>query len=276
MIDTIPYPGSKRTCVDRLLPLLGVGPLLVSPFVGMAALEVAALEARRFDRALLSDSSPHVIAVLSAIQTDPARVGVEQERQRARIAGDADELAAVQVEIGEALRVGAPTWETAGRILGASCWSYSRLWRVNGAGQMNTPVDRRGRPAVASATLQRYAAALARADIRLCPWTDALAGERRATLYVDPPYLGAGGFVEYTAAGWREADALALADRLAELRGCRVILSEQEPGGGALYHARISAARRCTRHAFERRRNLRGDQMSAVRREITLVSPAIV
>jgi site-specific DNA-adenine methylase len=147
---------------------------------------------------------------------------------------------------------------------------------MSSKGNLNGDTDTRGRPAVSLSTLERYHAALKRAKVWLSSWEWVQDLRGGGTIYVDPPYLGVGGFVEYTAAGWREADALALADRLAELRSCRVILSEQEPGGGALYHARISAARRCTRHAFERRRNLRGDQMSAVRQEITLVSPAIV
>ncbi len=273
MINTIPYPGSKRTCVARLLPLLGVGPLLVSPFAGMAAVEVAAPEARRFERAHLSDASPHVVSVLRAIQADQLRVYTEQAYQRERIAGDADELAAVQAEIGEGIRVGATDGEIAGRILGASCWSYSRLWRVNSDGEINTPVDRRGRPAVALATFRRYAAALARAEISRRPWTEALA-DARGTIFCDPPYLGAGGFVEYTAAGWRVADVEALAARLARMTDCRIVLCEQDPGGGALYHARISAARRCSRHAFKRRRNFRGDQISEVREEVTLVAPS--
>lgn len=273
MIDTIPYPGSKRTCVARLLPLLGVGRLLVSPFTGMAAVEVAALEAGRFKRAKLSDASPHVVAVLLAAQADPARLHAEQVSQRERIAGSADELALVQREAGEAL-AGGHTMEAAARILGASCWSYSRLWRVNGSGALNAPVDPRGRPAVSLPTLRRYAAALSRTDVELAAWPDALRDVSRATIYCDPPYLGAGGFVEYTAARWGTTDAESLAGRLSEMHGCRVVLSEQDPGGALLYRAKLSVVRRCTLHAFERRRNTNGKHISDLRRECTLVAPA--
>lgn len=273
MTNTISYPGSKRTCVPRLLDHVGAGDLLVSPFVGMAALEVAALEARRFRRAILGDASPHVVAVLTGIQASPEDVYRIQMDVRATIAAGApderaDLLRAAQDKIAEALAAGDRAL-AAGLILGANCYSFSRLWRVNSAGRINVPCDARGRPPASLATVRRYHRALQRAEVRLASWKW-IRDCGPATTFCDPPYLGPGGFRQYTAAGWSEADAAALADCLAELPG-RVVVCEQTPGGGPLYEERLSARRPVRVHVFGRQRNVRGDHLST-RTEVTLVA----
>ena len=273
MTNTIPYPGSKRTCVPRLLDHIGAGDLLVSPFVGMGAVEVAALEARRFRQAIFGDASPHSVAVLTGIQRHPAEVYRLQMVTRATIeAGAPDERGALlkmaQGEADEALSAG-DTAPAAGLILGASCWTFSRLWRVSRAGRLNAPVDARGRPAVSLATIRRYHRALRRAEVRLASW-EWIRDCGPATTFCDPPYLGPGGFRQYTAGGWSETDAIQLADCLADLPG-RVVVCEQTPGGGALYEERLRARRPVRAHVFNRQRNVRGDHITT-RTEVTLVA----
>lgn len=275
-MSTIPFVGSKRRDVPRILPLLGSATTLVSPFCGTVALEIEALEQGRFTRAILGDASPHVMAVLRGIQKSPGGVAKEQERVAREIGGDVERLKFFQREIGDALELEADPVHIAGMLLGASCWTFSRLWnRVNQDGGLNTPCDPRGRPAIKLDVLERYQRALKRAELRHAPWTWMLdTPPGGVVILCDPPYLGPGGFTAYTAAGWREADAQALGDCLAGLTSCRIVLCEQTPGGGPIYHDRMGFARELCIHSRPIVRNVRGDQQSKPRAEVVIVAPA--
>ncbi len=274
MINTIPYPGSKRRCVSRLLPHLGAGDLLASPFAGMAALEVAALEAGAFRRAILSDANPYVVAVLRACQTDPGALYRRQVDVRAHIGGDPIRHRDAQRAVEQASAAGESDVEVGGLALGVSCWTYSRLWvRMSSEGRLNASTDPRRGSLVPLATLERYHAALKGAKVWLSSW-EWIQDLRGGTIYLDPPYLGKGGFTAYTRAGWRQADGERLADVLGRLTSCRVVLSEQDPGGGPMYVERIGAVRPIEVVRLPLVRNVRGDQISEVREEVTLVAPS--
>lgn len=268
-MNTIPYPGSKRRSVARILPHLGRGDLLLSPFAGMAAVEVAALESGAFGRAVLGDASPIVVAVLLTVQADPDGLCRAHGDVADYINGDGGRLREVQHKVA----IARSTPEIAALALGASCWAFSRLWvRVNGDGRPNAALDPRGRPKIAPATFRRYAAALARAEVRHATW-EWIQQAPAGTIYTDPPYLGEGGFTAYTGAGWKVGDACRLADALATRADCRVVVSEQMPGGAHLYHdTMITRGRACEWVTEPKSRNVRGDQIAKMREEVLLVS----
>lgn len=274
MINTIPYPGNKRLCVDRLLGHLGGAETIASPFVGMGAVELAGLERGLYKRAILGDASPAVVAILRGARRAPERMHRLQIKVRRHIGGDPGRLKDIQARAEAAIKADDRPEEIGALLLGASCWSFSRLFcRVNSSGGLNVSHDPRGRPPISESTLLRYHRLLQRAEIRLASW-EWIKGLGWMPIYIDPPYLGRGGFTTYTAEGWRDGDARELAAALGELRSCRVVVSEQDPGGAHIYRAGIGAAREYVEHSHERVRNARGDQQSEIRQEVTIVAPA--
>lgn len=266
----IPYTGGKTRDLPHLLPLLGYGDLLVSPFCGSAAAEIEALESGAFKRAILTDASPYIVAVLRACQADPVGLHRVQMATRDYIDGRKPRMEVMQTEALRAFRENASDVEVGGRALGISCWSFSRLWRVNGSGRLNATMDPDGRPAVALAELERIGRALQRAEIRRERWGHIRSGiPADATILVDPPYLGEGGFTAYTSTGWREMDARMLAGTLAALPN-RIVVCEQDPGGGPIYEAIIGGVN----HRRSMDRNVRGDQQARGRSECIIVREA--
>lgn len=266
----IPYTGGKTRDLPHLLPLLGSGELLVSPFCGSAAAEIAALESGAFERAILTDASPYIVAVLRACQTDPVSLYLRQIDVRDYINSNKPRMEIMQTNAARAVQNNAGDVAVGGLALGISCWSFSRLWRVNGAGRLNASMDPDGRPAVDLPELERIGRALQRAEIRQDRWNHIRKGiPTDATILVDPPYLGEGGFTAYTSTGWREMDARMLAGTLAGLPN-RVVVCEQDPGGGPIYEAIIGGVN----HRRTMDRNVRGDQQAKGRSECIIVKEA--
>lgn len=266
----IPYTGGKTRDLPHLLPLLGSGDLLVSPFCGSAAAEIEALESGAFERAILTDASPYIVAVLRACQTDPVSLHRQQVSVRDYISASKQRLEIMQTDAARSVQSNASDVEVGALALGISCWAFSRLWRVNGGGRLNATMDPDGRPAVALAELERIGRALQRAEIRRERWGHIRSGiPADATILADPPYLGDGGFTAYTATGWREMDARILAGTLAALPN-RVVVCEQDPGGGPIYEAIIGGVN----HRRSMDRNVRGDQQARGRSECIIVREA--
>jgi len=121
----------------------------------------------------------------------------------------------------------------------------------------------------------RYYNAFKRAQICLSTWDWIETLLEACTIFCDPPYLGKGGFTTYTAAGWRMPDAVALGEALGRLKGCRVVLCEQESGGGPVYAEKIGADRPTFNKGFSRLRNVTGAK-KAKRVEVTIIAPRLV
>ncbi len=266
----IPYTGGKTRDLPHLLPLLGSGDLLVSPFCGSAAAEIEALESGAFKRAILTDASPYIVAVLRACQTDPVALFLRQMYVRDFINGNKARLEVMQTKAARSALHKAEDVEIGGLALGISCWSFSRLWRVNGSGRLNVTMDPDGRRAVDLAELERIGRALKRAEVRRERWGHIRSGiPADATILADPPYLGDGGFTAYTSTGWREMDARILAGTLAGLPN-RVVVCEQDPGGGPIYESILGGVN----HRRSMDRNVRGDQQARGRSECIIVREA--
>ena len=263
----IPYTGGKTRDLPHLLPLLGSGDLLVSPFCGSAAAEIEALESGAFKRAILTDASPYIVAVLRACQTDPAGLHRVQMATRDYIDGRKPRMEVMQTNVAKAIRGNVSDVDVGGVALGISCWSFSRLWRVDGCGRLNASMDPGGRPPVDLSELERIGRSLEHAKIYCARWDHIRHYvPADATILVDPPYLGEGGFTAYTPTGWREMDARILAGTLAGLPN-RIVVCEQDPGGGPIYEAILGGVN----HRRSMDRNVRGDQQARGRSECIIV-----
>jgi DNA adenine methylase len=235
------WVGSKQRLIGELAARMPrgdelAGRRLVEPFVGSASVFLA-LGPRR---ALLADANSDLIALYRELVRDHRDVAWYAARL---LRGHTP---ARYAEVRRAWNAGQPTFAPAraAAMIYLSRTGYNGLWRVNRAGDLNTPA---GRPAaevdwsaIADALehdLAPAAAALARAELRCADYREVI-GEAGSgdVLYLDPPYDGPG-FAAYTTDALDQA-ALARAALAAARRGAWVVASNADtPRVRALYRA---------------------------------------
>ncbi len=126
-----------------------------------------------------------------------------------------------------------PPIEAAARTLYLNRSCFNGLYRVNREGTFNVPFGRYDNPRLCDAEGLRAAGrALAGAEIICGDYREVLANHARSGdfIYLDPPYLPAGGYADfkrYTRAQFRESDHRDLAEEVRRLAamGCQVLLS---------------------------------------------------
>lgn len=284
---SIPYPGSKRRDEGRISPLLGSGDYIVDPCCGMAHIPLRALEEGLFKHAVLGDASPYVTTVLKGIKFAPSTVYAFQVAVAEHIEGRCDRFKAWQARVSGDMKnyvmfnrayKPAERAERAGEILGVMAWTFSRLWRVNGRGELNASMDPRGRPITSLKALERLSTLLQRALIVDAPWWETVGAVGRLSsadlIFLDAPYVpapGVSGFVQYSGGAWTAADTVALAQMAAQSEG-RIVACEQDPGGANIYLDTFEGA---SQHRWGLRRNVRGDQIAAPRSEVVIVREAV-
>lgn len=190
--------------------LVAMGGRCVSLFYGSGALEQAAFAGASV---LAAEANPDLVALHSQLARDPARVWrallfLDSCSRRKRDGEGAYRRVA-------AASLSSPL-ERAARFLWLSSLSWSGMWRVNSFGAFNVPPDRarlaRPWPFPGLRVFERAALAV-RGTTFVPDWRDALAAASPGDLILaDPPY--AGGFVEYTAARFKDADQEELATAL--------------------------------------------------------------
>ena len=209
------WTGSKKHLVGVLAPALRAqlavtGGRCISLFYGSGALEQGAFPG---EAVLAAEANPDLVALHSQLAIDPARVW------RALVFLDECSRRLWNGE-GAYRHVAAATprtpLERAARFLWLSSLCWNGLWRVNSSGFFNVPPDRarlsRRWPFPGLRVFQRVAA-IVRGTAFVSDWRSALAQARPGDLILaDPPY--AGGFVEYTAARFGEAEQEQLATAL--------------------------------------------------------------
>jgi DNA adenine methylase len=200
--------------------LVATGGRCVSLFYGSGALEQAAFAGATV---LAAEANPDLVALHSQLARDPLRLWrallfLDSCARRKR-----DGEGAYRRIAAAALR---SPLERAARFLWLSSLSWNGMWRVNSLGTFNVPPDRArlGRPwPFPGLRVFERAALPVRGTTFVQDWRDALAAASPGDLVLaDPPY--AGGFVEYTAARFADADQeeLATALRSAAARGVLV------------------------------------------------------
>jgi DNA adenine methylase len=199
------------------------------PFAGGAALffRLASLPDRIFDRAILADKNPELVATYRAVQT---RVGDVIDALRV-YAEDPDRRALYYKTRG------APTDSLddvarAARLLFLNRTGYNGLWRVNSRGEFNVPYGRYKNPKIVDEERLRAASvALARAEIRDADFEEVARDLGDGDFaYFDPPYVPVSktaAFTAYAKGGFGPADQRRLVSLMRHLRktGVRALLS---------------------------------------------------
>lgn len=229
------WAGGKQRLLPQLLPLLPLRGRLIEPFVGAGSVFLAA----DYDRYLLNDANPDLIAVWVALKERP-REFIEasatyftpeyhSEQAYKRVRGEFNEAT--------------DRFERAVRFLYLNKFGFNGLFRVNKLGLHNVPYAwHKVLPLFPLAELEGAAAKL-----KLCTF---LNGGFKAAVaeagfgdvcYCDPPYASStkgASFTAYTQAGfeWEDQQELVQVAEAAVQRGATVLVSNHDtPATRELY-----------------------------------------
>jgi DNA adenine methylase len=206
----------------------------VEPFAGGAALffHLASSPVYAFERAVLADKNPELIALYRAVKADVEAVIGALQALKAR--PDRRDL---YYRLREAKTDRMSDVDRAARFVFLNRTGYNGLWRVNSRGVFNVPYGRYKDPKILDADRLRAASrALARADLLYADFGDALCDLSRVDfVYFDPPYVPVSktaAFTAYAREGFGPKDQERLAAVMRELRrrGVRALLSNAATG----------------------------------------------
>lgn len=221
--------GGKRKLAPRILDCM-TRPfdLYCEPFLGGGAIFLALHEAGRITEdttVILGDANKDLIALWEAVRDNPAGTTQAANRIAYRCNGLEDYRAQRQL------------WNegdrTPARQLYLRANSFNGLWRENKQGAMNAdwckelPSRQVNRALIDASSL-----ALRYPHAELLDWGfeqyEELDLGEGALIYLDPPYLG--GWSDYTAGGWSEADFAKLCRMAARWteHGAHVVLSHSD------------------------------------------------
>ena len=234
----VKWAGGKTRLLGSLMKL---APRRVrtyaEPFAGGAAFffALAGEKPRRFERGVLCDANPELVACYRAVQRDVARVITALGRYKYD--------RALYYETRDKDTAGLDDVERAARLIFLNRTCYNGLWRVNSKGKFNVPFGRYRSPRICDPDALRAASqALAGATILSGDFTSATrelgAGD---FVYFDPPYVPASktaDFTSYAAGGFGASDQARLVAEMKRLReaGATVVLSNADtPETRALY-----------------------------------------
>jgi DNA adenine methylase len=225
------WAGGKKQLLPVILPHLRSRiRTYFEPFVGGGAVFFALAEARRFERAVISDKNPHLVGLYRVVRDDVA--GLEARlRPHAERATDPDWFYHVRAWDPEQL----DPVERAARLLYLNRTCFNGLYRVNRKGEFNVPFGRYKNPRVLDAAKLRAASrALAGVEIR-CQDFSAVAEDVAPgdAVYFDPPYAPVSSTASFTsyhadAFGPRDQEALVAVYREVWHRGARAVLSNSD------------------------------------------------
>ena len=230
------WAGGKAQLLDVIVGALPARCVTYyEPFVGGGAVFFRLAAERRFERAVLADRNPELVAVYQALQRNVEglieRLGCLAERN------DEDSY----YEIREARPTGLLT--RAARFIYLNKTGYNGLYRVNRAGQFNVPFGRYKRPRILDEPNLRAAAeALAGVELEVADFEPVCARARPGdAVYLDPPYVPLSRTSSFTAYDRHPFDLeaherlAAVFRRLSEREVAAVLSNSKTPRTVALY-----------------------------------------
>lgn len=151
------------------------------PFIGGGAVFFALARERRFERAVIADKNPDLLAVYRALQKDAELV----IRRLQSFEHSEKEYYRVRSTKPRGLV------ERAARVIYLNKTGYNGLYRVNRSGEFNVPFGRYKNPKICDEDNLRAAAeALQGVTIREADFEEACAGAKKGdAVYLDPPYV---------------------------------------------------------------------------------------
>ena len=225
------WVGGKRQLLDDILPLLPRTPkLYVEPFVGGGAV----LLAQQPQHARVNDYNAELINVYTVVRDSPDDL-LELLREH-----DAKNTSEHYYEVRALDRE--PGFEDtdpvvrAARIIYLNKTCFNGLYRVNSAGQINSPYGRYKNPNIVNEpgirALSRYLQG--DIDLRCGDYADALVDLPKGSfVYLDPPYMPlsqTSAFTGYTEGGFNYDEQVRLRDECVKLReqGIRFVESNSD------------------------------------------------
>ena len=254
------WVGGKRQLLEILTPLLPKKIFIYSePFVGGGAL----LFDQQPKTAYVNDINHELIRLYEVIRNDVesliiALVSFKNESDFFYSVRDWDRDKEKYAEL--------PDLKKAARILYLNKTCYNGLFRVNKAGEFNTPFGNYRNPNIVNApTLRAVSAYLNMAEVHLTSidYADVLCSlPRGAFVYLDPPYdpvSDTASFTSYAKGGFTRADQIRLRESCDELhkKGHKFMLSNSATDfikeQYAAYHITIVQAKRAINSVADKR-----------------------
>ena len=196
------WVGGKRQLLDDILPLIPQCSTYVEPFVGGGAV-LLSLQPKK---AVINDYNAELINVYVCVRDHLEELLEMLERHKElNSAGHFYKVRALDREpgFGDLTPV-----ERAARIIYLNKTCYNGLYRVNSAGQFNSPYGKYKNPAIVNEPVVRAMSTYLNGGVKiLCgDYGQALKGLRKgAFVYLDPPYMpisSSSSFTGYTEGGF--------------------------------------------------------------------------
>ena len=196
------WVGGKRQLLDDILPLIPQCSTYVEPFVGGGAV-LLSLQPKK---AVINDYNAELINVYVCVRDHLEELLEMLERHKElNSAGHFYKVRALDREPGFG---DLPPVERAARIIYLNKTCYNGLYRVNSAGQFNSPYGKYKNPAIVNEPVVRAMSTYLNGGVKiLCgDYGQALKGLRQgAFVYLDPPYMpisSSSSFTGYTEGGF--------------------------------------------------------------------------
>ena len=216
----VKWVGGKRQLLAEIMPLINKScSTYVEPFIGGGAVFFL-LQPKK---AIINDYNSELINVYLTIKSNPDELITELEKHERNNTEDYFyELRAVDRSPEYATMTNV---QKAARVIYLNKTCYNGLYRVNAAGQFNSPYGKYKNPNIVNATtikgMSKYLNK-ANVDIRQGDYRDALKGLRKgAFVYLDPPYMPistSSSFTGYTENGFSYEQQKALKRECDKLR----------------------------------------------------------
>lgn len=264
LAPVLKWVGGKRQLLDEILPLIpNKISTYVEPFVGGGAV-IFSLQPKK---AIVNDSNEELINVYQVIKERPNELIELLHAYELR--NNEDFFYQVRaIDRDKAEYINLTNLERAARIIYLNKTCYNGLFRVNMAGEFNTPYGNYKKPNIVNQTvIKALSNYLNKYDVRLIcgDYKTALRGLRTGSfVYLDPPYMPlsqTSSYTGYTAAGFglKEQDELKEQCDILNKKGIRFLLSNSShPYIHDLYNGydiKIVSARR----AINSKGNKRGE-----------------
>lgn len=225
------WVGGKRQLLSEILPLIPLNPALyVEPFLGGGSV----LLSNQPSRALVNDANSELMNVYKVVRDYPDDLIILlREHQNANSSEHYYQVRALDRDtefssLDPIIR--------AARMIYLNKTCYNGLYRVNGAGQMNSPYGRYRNPNIVNEPAVRALSDYLRSGIELMcgDYSDALKHlPKGAVVYLDPPYMPlsqTSSFTGYTEGGFGCDEQIRLRDECLKLQeqGIKFVASNSD------------------------------------------------
>lgn len=223
------WVGGKRQLLDCIEPFIPECSTYYEPFIGGGAV----LFCRQPGRAVINDSNQELINVYLTIKEEPEALIEKLEEHKEKNCEDYFYQVRSMDRDKEVFERMSHV-ERAARIIYLNKTCYNGLFRVNSAGEFNSPWGRYKNPNITNeTTIKALHSYFQKADVTIkCgDYRNALKGIRKgAFVYFDPPYMpisSSASFTGYTSGGFDETEQIALKEQCDRLnkKGIRFLLS---------------------------------------------------